>query len=238
VTEPRTPDRHVLRMLRILAERRIDTNAADTEVEDARAEAMRAAALRIPHLYAEAEPEHPDVLAWIEEVLAATTSGPSGMRRITTGPTLYLVGFTGRGKTHQAYGAIRRLVASGCGMGWTAINAVDMQGLTRVRDGHDTEGALLRLMRSPLLLLDDLGAAAKVTPWSDDVLYRLVTHRYERRMPTIVTSNLKPSDLSRQLGDRVASRLTEMTVRVLISGPDRRRLKNDRQHGDERHDAA
>ncbi|CAL9508521.1 hypothetical protein SUDANB151_03563 [Streptomyces sp. enrichment culture] len=42
-------------------------------------------------------------------------------------------------------------------------------------------------------------------------------------LPTLITTNLPTADLRSALGDRVASRLAEMTERVILTGPDRRR---------------
>ncbi len=42
-------------------------------------------------------------------------------------------------------------------------------------------------------------------------------------LPTLITTNLPTEQLRVALGDRVASRLAEMTERVILKGPDRRR---------------
>lgn len=78
------------------------------------------------------------------------------------------------------------------------------------------------LARCPLLLLDDLGAA-KTSEWTEELTYRLINHRYEHMLPTLITTNLPTAELRTALGDRVASRLAEMTERVILTGPDRRR---------------
>lgn len=73
-----------------------------------------------------------------------------------------------------------------------------------------------------MLLLDDLGAA-KTSEWTAELTYRLINHRYEHLRPTLITTNLPTADLRTTLGDRIASRLAEMTQRVILTGPDRRR---------------
>jgi DNA replication protein DnaC len=42
-------------------------------------------------------------------------------------------------------------------------------------------------------------------------------------LPTLITTSLPIEQLRLTLGDRVASRLAEMTERVILDGPDRRR---------------
>ena len=60
---------------------------------------------------------------------------------------------------------------------------------------------------------------------------RLINRRYNKMLPTLLTTNLGMSDLRAHVGDRVASRLTEMTDKVILDGPDRRRaLAAERLH--------
>jgi DNA replication protein DnaC len=105
---------------------------------------------------------------------------------------------------------------------WEATTAADLYAAQRPQQGGDPEQQLWRLARSPLLLLDDLGAA-KQSPWTEELTYRLVNHRYNQLLPTLVTTNLPVAELRDAVGDRVASRLAEMTERVILTGHDRRR---------------
>lgn len=105
---------------------------------------------------------------------------------------------------------------------WEATTTADLHARLRPRAGHDAERDLQSLARSPLLLLDDLGAA-KTSEWTEELTYRLINHRYEHLLPTLITTNLPTAELRTTLGDRVASRLAEMTDRVVLTGPDRRR---------------
>jgi DNA replication protein DnaC len=49
--------------------------------------------------------------------------------------------------------------------------------------------------RAPLLILDDLGTES-ATPWAEEKLYQLFNHRYNARLPTVITMakdvDLKP----------------------------------------------
>ncbi|SCF99919.1 DNA replication protein DnaC [Streptomyces sp. DconLS] len=141
---------------------------------------------------------------------------------IAEGPSLLIAGPTGTGKTYQAYGAIRTLLARGVRLRWEATTTADFHARLRPRAGHDAERELQTLARCPLLFLDDLGAA-KTSEWTEELTYRLINHRYEQMLPTLITTNLPTEQLRVALGDRVASRLAEMTERVILNGPDRRR---------------
>ncbi len=74
----------------------------------------------------------------------------------------------------------------------------------------------------PLLILDDLGAA-KTSEFVEEQTYRLINRRYNAMLPTLITTNLRIRDLKAYLGDRVTSRLAEMTTRVEFEPVDRRR---------------
>lgn len=141
---------------------------------------------------------------------------------IAEGPSLLIAGPTGTGKTYQAYGAIRTLLTRGVRLRWEATTTADFHARLRPRASHDAERELQTLARCPLLCLDDLGAA-KTSEWTEELTYRLINLRYEHMLPTLITTNLPTEQLRVALGDRVASRLAEMTERVILKGPDRRR---------------
>lgn len=164
---------------------------------------------RIPARYRDALATHPDVAAWCENF------GPGC-------PSLLILGVTGSGKTWQAYGALRTLAATGIPVSWDAVTAPDLYARLRPRDGADPEGEMQRLMRAPLLMVDDLGAA-KASEWTEEVNYRLISFRYNAMLPCLITSNVPVAQMAERLGDRVASRLNEMCVRAPLRDKDRRR---------------
>lgn len=165
--------------------------------------------------------DRPKVTAWADQIAHAGRPGPGGPG-IAKGPSLLIAGPTGTGKTYQAYGAIRALLARGVRLRWEATTTADLHARLRPRVGRDAERDLRSLARCPLLLLDDLGAA-KASEWTEELTYRLINHRYEHMLPTLITTNLPTDQLRSALGDRVASRLAEMTDRVVLDGTDRRR---------------
>ncbi|MEV0915704.1 ATP-binding protein [Streptomyces sp. NPDC049967] len=212
------------RMARILAVRNID-QAAVAALPDEPEPLSRLDALSagMPPRYRAAVADHPQVLAWAREVIeAAVAPSPGARRQVTTGPSLLMAGVVGAGKTHQAYGAVRELVTSGVGVRWRATTAADLYAGLRPRQGVDSERELAAIGRCPLLILDDLGAA-RATEWTEEITYRLINRRYHLMLPTLITTNLRIRDLRTYLGDRVASRLAQMTTRVEFEPVDRRR---------------
>jgi DNA replication protein DnaC len=184
---------------------------------------LEACSAGMPPRYRHAVADHPQVLAWARQVAGqAVAPGPGARRQVTTGPSLLLAGVVGAGKTHQAYGAVRALAAEGVGVRWRAVTAADLYAALRPGAGTDTERELAAYARCPVLILDDLGAA-KASEWVEEVTYRLINRRYTHLLPTLITTNLPIASLRAHLGDRVASRLAEMTERVTFAPTDRRR---------------
>jgi DNA replication protein DnaC len=212
------------RMARILADRNIDPSAVHTVAEESEPfSPLDALSAGMPPRYRGAVADHPQVLAWARDVAEAAVAPSLGARRqVTTGPSLLMAGVVGAGKTHQAYGAVRRLVQSGVGVRWRATTAADLYADLRPRPGVDSERELAAVSRCPLLIIDDLGAA-KASEWVEEVTYRLINRRYNHMLPTLVTTNLAIKDLRAYLGDRVTSRLAQMTTRVEFEPVDRRR---------------
>jgi DNA replication protein DnaC len=179
-----------------------------------------------PYRYRNAIADHPDVQAWAD--LAVEDLREAGF--------LVLTGNIGTGKTHQAYGALRRIAEAGPRrFEMIALAAPDMYG--RLRPGGSDRGAeaeLKRLCKVPLLLLDDLGTE-KLSEWTEEATYRLVNERYNECRPLLVTTNYPvraavdkhgtpaATDLITRLGARLASRLAETATVVRLDGPDRRR---------------
>jgi DNA replication protein DnaC len=205
----------------------LERDYASLEFDPYRIEENRASAERrlkqIPAHFALAKVTHPEIVQWVKRVVASAveTSGPIVVS-VTAGPSLLLLGPTGTGKTFEAYGALRALSESGVSCAWTATTAADMYARLRPRHRVDSEEEFERYLKARVLMIDDLGAA-KASEFTEEVNYRLINHRYEHELPTLITSNVLPRDLAASLGERVASRLTEMADRVVLKGTDRRR---------------
>ena len=203
-----------------------DPGPGDAEREHWRRQAVAANAsyLRaIPGRYADAACDHPTVAAWVAELVATAEARPNPWVEpvIRSGPSLLLAGVVGVGKTHQACGALRALLTSGVRCRGVLVTAADLYAEMRPRHGVDSEAVFWEYADAGVLALDDLGAA-KGSEWTEEINYRLINHRYQRNLPTLVTTNRKPSELRDVFGARVMSRLAEMSRTVVLTGGDRR----------------
>ena len=101
------------------------------------------------------------------------------------------------------------------------------------KDSFDThlQGPLDRLRRIDLLCLDDLGSE-RATQWTLDAISTIVTYRYNKRLPTIFTTNAIGFDaLTKALAgsqgifaaERIVDRIRERNEPAIIRGNTRRK---------------
>ncbi|HYN22259.1 MAG TPA: ATP-binding protein [Thermoanaerobaculia bacterium] len=146
----------------------------------------------------------------------------------STGHWLFLWGPTGTGKTTAATVLLAEHLARG-GRGLWADGMSIREDLGREMDRGGERTTLLRLVRTPFLVLDE-PFAGYVTPFAVDRMLLLIRKRDQEARPTIVTSQLGPEDLIEFAGGEqfatgslaaAASRILSGQV-VLVDGPDER----------------
>jgi DNA replication protein DnaC len=189
---------------------------------------------QIPLRYALAKLDAVDIRAWLDaRIDEATNEDPwttlrtvrpneHGHYGLNSGPSLLILGPVGTGKTHQAYALVKVLFAEDYFRDIVITTAVELYAALRPRPGIDSEAEFQRYARADLLMLDDLGTG-KNSEWVEETNYRLIDYRYSHELVTIFTSNVPPRELGERLGDRTASRLTQMCATVVLKGQDRRR---------------
>lgn len=172
-----------------------------------------------PARYADARTESRELLLWAEILVQMDRDSDCGE---ITGPSRLIAGPTGTGKTHAMIGALHAYVHGGGQRMVTYVTAADLYARLRPQPNVNSEEVFASFANCALLALDDLGAA-KGSEWTDEINYRLLNHRYNGRLPTLITSNVIPAQLAHAVGERVASRLAEMCEVVVLKGEDRRR---------------
>lgn len=131
-------------------------------------------------------------------------------------------GASGRGKTHLALCITQSVKAKGYTV--LAIKSIDL--LNRLRKCYqsketDQELQVMRVLKNvELLMIDDIGAE-KVTGWVEEKLYEIIDSRHER-FTTIFTTNLTGEEMSKKLGQAIASRIFGTGYQVHVTGRDRR----------------
>jgi DNA replication protein DnaC len=201
----------------------LDDGVADYAIEEADKEGRVRLQEQLPTRYADATVTDPLVDRWVRDLIEEALDGMRNQYPvIRTGRSLVLAGNAGRGKTWQAWGALRALAVSGVHCRWLFVTASDLFATLRPRHGIDSEDVFEDLVGAAVLVIDDLGAA-KDSAWTEDMLGRIVDRRSKWIRPTLITTNVPPPAFSDKFGNRVASRLTEMASVVPFTGPDLRR---------------
>jgi DNA replication protein DnaC len=72
----------------------------------------------------------------------------------------------------------------------------------------------------PLLILDDLGTQSS-TPWAQEKLFQILNHRYNARLPTVITSNQRLEEIDLRIRSRMVD--PDLAHIVAITAPDFRR---------------
>lgn len=140
-----------------------------------------------------------------------------------TSEGLLLVGPWGSGKTHLAVATAREihrrtLARVRFDYGANVLSAVKPGLASRGFDFSHVSAAI----EADLLVLDDLGQE-HVTDFARDVLYQILDGRYQRRRPTIITSNLGDAQLAERFGGAFVSRLYETVRGVQLTASDYRK---------------
>ena len=129
---------------------------------------------------------------------------------------LVLLGGYGAGKTHLA----AAITNYNIDLSRPAIFVVvpDLLDHLRAAFGPTSESGiderLDNIRETPLLVLDDLGAHHS-TPWAQEKLFQILNHRYNSRMPTVITTNQRLEELD----PRVASRLADLDLSQIFEIP-------------------
>ena len=127
--------------------------------------------------------------------------GPSGW--------LVLSGPSGCGKTHVAAAIANRCLE----LGRPALFVIVPDLLDRLRAAYHPDSDIgydetFELVRSaPVLVLDDLGGQSS-TPWAQEKLSQIINHRFNARLPTVIT-NCGPVH---KLDERMQTRLTDPSM--------------------------
>ena len=147
-----------------------------------------------------------------------------------TSKNLLLAGGTGLGKTHLSTAVARRVIDRGYDVYYTGAVAM-ISDFERQRFGQGlTETSVAdtdRYFACDLLIVDDLGTEM-ANQFTATCLYTVINERINRRLPTIVNTNLMSKELQARYDDRIFSRLVGEFLPLVFGGTDVRRQKLSR----------
>lgn len=132
---------------------------------------------------------------------------------------LLLTGGYGCGKTHLAAAiANHRLEAGEPALFMTVPDLLDhLRAAFSPASELPYDELFDQLRSAPLLILDDLGAQSS-TPWAQEKLFQLLNHRYNCRLPTVITTNQRLEDIEARIRSRLQD--IDLVSRVVILAPD------------------
>jgi DNA replication protein DnaC len=106
----------------------------------------------------------------------------------------------------------------------------DLLDHLRATFGPNSETSYDRLFEevreARLLVLDDMGTQS-ATPWAQEKLFQLLNHRYNARLPTVITTNQRLEDMDQRLRSRLGD--INLVTRLHITAPDYRSGANASQ---------
>ncbi len=134
---------------------------------------------------------------------------------------LVLLGNHGSGKTHLAAAiANYRLQQARPAIFVVVPDLLDRLRATFAPSSDVSYDELFEAARSTaLLVLDDLGAQS-TTSWAQEKLYQIINERYNRRLPTVISSNLSLDDMELRLRSRIGD--TNLAETYVIQARDAR----------------
>lgn len=126
---------------------------------------------------------------------------------------LLLVGGYGCGKTHLAAAIANEALQKGIRLYFAVVpDLLDYLRATFDPNSDASYDERFDMIRNvPLLVLDDLGTENS-KPWAKEKLYQIINHRYNAKLPTVITTN---QDLF-QIDGRIASRISDQQLCSVI----------------------
>ncbi len=133
--------------------------------------------------------------------------------------SLFIFGNTGLGKTHLSLAVANKVLEKGYSVVYDStiniLKEMEKEHFSREHNSEMTDSVI----ETDLLILDDLGTEHS-TPFYNSTLYNIINTRLNRKMPTIISTNLDYNGIRKRYEARIASRLTTLYVNMNFVGSD------------------
>lgn len=137
----------------------------------------------------------------------------------TTNENILITGNTGLGKTHLSLAIANEVIKNGDTVIYDSIINI-LHKIENEHFGRDKDGDTLSLINNvDLLILDDLGTEHS-TPFYLTTIYSIINTRLNMSKSTIISTNLKISEIANRYNPRIASRLMTMYTSMEFKGED------------------
>lgn len=142
----------------------------------------------------------------------------------------------GNGKTHLAVAIMRQFYLRGFASRFITQGEALLALRKQYRD-REAEDIIGSLKDVAFLVVDDVGVSVGGKD-EQPALYEILSDRYVRQRPTVLTTNMRPDQVVGVVGERMASRLREATTAwVEIHAGSARKEKRKQYLGGNEHDA-
>lgn len=145
-------------------------------------------------------------------------------QKFTAGQGLIFAGGYGTMKTTMAVAILRDWMEKGHKGLFVPMCSL-MDNLFTMKNLNREEFAKYdhRIRNTPLLILDDLGGE-DADSWVKGKVDSIITERYNKMLPTIITTNMTPDELAKAYSRRIIDRLCNTSL-VLVFNDDSQRRK-------------
>jgi DNA replication protein DnaC len=138
-----------------------------------------------------------------------------------------LFGGTGLGKTHLSSAVAGRVIESGFDVIYVSVVEMlsDFEHQRFGSSGYSNEGNNVnRYYNADLLIIDDLGSEI-TNQFTTSCIYNLINTRLNKKVSTIISSNLNQNELRARYWDRITSRIFGEYTPLVFVGKDIRMQK-------------
>lgn len=142
---------------------------------------------------------------------------------VRRGIGMILAGGCGTLKTTMAVAVLRHWTDAGhCGLLVPMVSLIDNLATLRTLNREEMARYESKIRKTALLVLDDLGGENTGQGWVLSKVDAIITERYNRMLPTIITTNLGKKELAETYPGRIMDRLRNTSIYLAFSSESQR----------------